>query len=58
MKIKKNFLFEFNILSYFTAGIISLLDEPTPALKIYALQKLNTIVNEFWPEISDVIDKM
>jgi len=40
------------------AGIIALLDEPEPELKHYALKKLDTIVDEFWAEISDVITKI
>lgn len=40
------------------AGVISLLDEPQIELKIFALNKLNLIVHEFWAEISDVVDKM
>lgn len=40
------------------AGIIALLDESATELKYYALQKLDTIVDEFWAEISDVITKI
>lgn len=40
------------------AGVIALLDEPMPELKIFALRKLDSIVNEFWPEISESIEKM
>lgn len=40
------------------AGIISLLEEPKPELKVFALKKLDTIVDEFWPEISEAIEKM
>lgn len=40
------------------SGIISLLDEPRSELKEYALQKLNDIVDEFWPEISEAIVKV
>ncbi|XP_063692760.1 26S proteasome non-ATPase regulatory subunit 1-like [Bolinopsis microptera] len=40
------------------AGVISLLDEPQIELKIFALNKLNLIVHEFWAEISDVVDKI
>lgn len=40
------------------SGIISLLDEPRPELKEYALNKLNDIVDEFWPEISEAIVKV
>ncbi|KAH8338406.1 hypothetical protein KR059_002685 [Drosophila kikkawai] len=40
------------------AGIISLLDEPMPDLKVFALKKLDNIVDEFWPEISESIEKI
>ncbi|CAH2005411.1 unnamed protein product [Acanthoscelides obtectus] len=40
------------------AGIISLLEEPRPELKVYALKKLDNIVDEFWPEISEAIEKI
>lgn len=43
---------------FFSVGIIALLDEPSVLLKQFALQKLNEIVNEFWPEISDSVEKM
>uniref|UniRef100_A0A1A9WTQ9 26S proteasome non-ATPase regulatory subunit 1 n=1 Tax=Glossina brevipalpis TaxID=37001 RepID=A0A1A9WTQ9_9MUSC len=39
-------------------GIISLLDEPMSDLKIFALKKLDHIVDEFWPEISESIEKI
>lgn len=40
------------------AGIIALLDEPEQEIKNFALQKLDHIVNEFWAEISEAVDKM
>lgn len=40
------------------AGIISLLDEPMSDLKVFALKKLDHIVDEFWPEISESIEKI
>lgn len=40
------------------AGVISLLDEPASELKIFALRKLDIIVDEFWPEISEAIQKI
>ncbi|KAK5645712.1 hypothetical protein RI129_004176 [Pyrocoelia pectoralis] len=40
------------------AGIISLLEEPRPELKVFALKKLDNIVDEFWPEISEAIEKI
>ncbi|CAB4003994.1 26S proteasome non-ATPase regulatory subunit 1, partial [Paramuricea clavata] len=40
------------------AGILALLDEREPELKSFALRKLNNVVNEFWPEISEVVEKI
>lgn len=47
-----------NLFLWFSAGVIALLDEPMPELKVFALKKLDDIVNEFWPEISESIEKM
>ena len=38
--------------------MLALLEEPEPTIKVFALKKLNTIVDTFWPEISESIDKM
>ena len=43
---------------FITAGIISFLDEPEDELKVWALERLNQIVGDFWPEISDSVEKM
>uniref|UniRef100_A0AAY5KFZ2 26S proteasome non-ATPase regulatory subunit 1 n=1 Tax=Esox lucius TaxID=8010 RepID=A0AAY5KFZ2_ESOLU len=43
---------------FISAGIISLLDEEEPQLKEFALHKLNSIVNDFWAEISGSVDKI
>ncbi|GJJ69702.1 26S proteasome regulatory subunit N2 [Entomortierella parvispora] len=40
------------------AGVIALLDEQDDDLKVYALQKLNAIVDQFWAEISDAVSKI
>jgi len=40
------------------SGVISLLDEHQSELKEYALHKLNDIVDDFWPEISEAIVKV
>ncbi|KAJ3005211.1 proteasome regulatory particle base subunit [Thoreauomyces humboldtii] len=40
------------------AGVISLLDETEDELKVYALQKLDTLVDQFWAEISDAVTKI
>lgn len=50
--------FNLNAIIIFAAGIISLLEEPMPELKVFALKKLDMIVDEFWPEISEAIEKM
>ncbi|XP_074564322.1 26S proteasome non-ATPase regulatory subunit 1 homolog B-like [Curcuma longa] len=34
------------------SGLIAMLNEPHPALKLHALDKLNSLVHLFWPEIS------
>ncbi|KAG0498309.1 hypothetical protein HPP92_002606 [Vanilla planifolia] len=34
------------------SGLLALLNEEHPALKLHALHKLNSLVNLFWPEIS------
>ncbi|ORX85159.1 26S proteasome regulatory complex, non-ATPase subcomplex, Rpn2/Psmd1 subunit, partial [Basidiobolus meristosporus CBS 931.73] len=38
-------------------GVISLLDE-TEELQVYALRKLDTIVDQFWAEIADAVSKI
>ncbi|XP_078693154.1 26S proteasome non-ATPase regulatory subunit 1-like [Branchiostoma floridae x Branchiostoma belcheri] len=40
------------------AGVLAMLDEKDPQLKCFALNKLNAIVGDFWPEISDAVDKI
>ncbi|XP_040568295.1 26S proteasome non-ATPase regulatory subunit 1 [Lepeophtheirus salmonis] len=39
-------------------GILALLEEPMPELKVFALKKLEGIVDEFWAEISESIGKI
>lgn len=41
-----------------TAGVISLLEEPEPQLKTFALTKLDNMVDMFWAEISESVDKI
>ncbi|CAF0923796.1 unnamed protein product [Rotaria sp. Silwood1] len=41
-----------------SCGILSLLDENTEKGPVYALHRLNAIVDVFWPEISDSISKV
>lgn len=41
-----------------SAGILALLNEREPELKAFALRKLNNVVDEFWAEISDEVEKM
>lgn len=50
--------FNLNAIKIVPGGIISLLEEPMPELKVFALKKLDMIVDEFWPEISEAIEKM
>lgn len=40
------------------SGILSLLEEDQYELKTFALEKLNGIVDDFWAEISEIIDKI
>ncbi|CAO3592001.1 unnamed protein product [Absidia cylindrospora] len=40
------------------SGVVALLDEQQPELKVYALQQLNVLVNQFWAEISDSVAKI
>jgi len=41
------------------SGLLSLLDEhEDDKLKVYALEKLNTVVDQFWAEIADNIQQM
>jgi hypothetical protein len=40
------------------AGALSLLDEPNPEFKQYALAALNPLVPQFWSEISEHITTM
>lgn len=40
------------------AGIISLLEENQTELRVFALKKLDNIVDEFWAEISEAIEKI
>lgn len=40
------------------SGVVALLDEPEDELKVYALNRLNDIVPEFWAEISDHVEKI
>jgi hypothetical protein len=53
------FLFFFSgRISFVLGGILSLLDENTEKGPVYALHRLNAIVDVFWPEISDSISKV
>ena len=47
-----------NICLNSAGGVIALLEDSNPTIKRYALQKLDDIVDEFWTEISDVVDKI
>lgn len=40
------------------AGILALLDEPEPELQTFALERLNEIIDVFWPEIADSVQKI
>lgn len=40
------------------SGVVAILDEPDDVLKVYALQRLNDLVPDFWAEISDHVEKI
>ena len=40
------------------SGIISLLDDSLAEMKIFALDRLNSVVDEIWAEISEVVPKI
>lgn len=40
------------------SGILALLQDESTEIKEYALQQLNQVIDEFWPEISDQIEKI
>ncbi|EGD82965.1 proteasome 26S subunit [Salpingoeca rosetta] len=39
-------------------GVLALLDEPETELKVFAINKLLALVDNFWPEIANVINKI
>lgn len=54
-------IFEPNLSSaliFFSAGILSMIDDPNQELKTFALKRLDSIVDQFWPEIADEIEKL
>ncbi|KXS20828.1 26S proteasome regulatory complex, non-ATPase subcomplex, Rpn2/Psmd1 subunit [Gonapodya prolifera JEL478] len=40
------------------AGLLALLDEPEQELRVYSLQKLNLLVDQFWAETADSVSKI
>ena len=40
------------------AGVLALLDDPEEDVKVFALSKLDELVDNFWPEISEFVSKM
>ena len=40
------------------AGILSLLEETDSEVKVFALQRLNTLVDRFWAEIAECVSKL
>lgn len=41
-----------------TAGVLSLLREPEDEIKIFALQRLDELVDDFWAEVADRITEL
>lgn len=39
-------------------GVVAMLSEPHPCLKLHALSYLNRLVDQFWPEISTSVPLM
>ena len=40
------------------AGVLALLEEPENELKVFALSRLDELVDTFWAEIADSVSKM
>jgi 26S proteasome regulatory subunit N2 len=40
------------------SGLLAMLQEPAPELKLHALARLNSVVHLFWPEISTSVPTM
>ena len=40
------------------AGVLALLEEPENELKVFALSRLDELVDTFWAEIADNVTKM
>ena len=40
------------------AGILSLLSEPEAQVKVFALNRLNQLVDDFWAEIAESVSDM
>lgn len=40
------------------AGVVALLDEPAPQLKVHALRSLDALVDRHWAEISAAVTAM
>lgn len=40
------------------AGILSLLDESELEVRVFALQRLNQLVDRFWAEIAESVSKL
>lgn len=50
-----NVLKEFSLCA---AGILSLLSEPEEKVKVFALNRLDQMVDDFWPEIAESVSSM
>ena len=40
------------------AGVLSLLSEPEAEVKVFSLNRLNQLVDDFWAEIADSVTLM
>lgn len=43
---------------FYLAGVLSLLSELEPQVKVFALNRLNQLVNDFWAEIAESVTHM
>ncbi len=48
----------YDIHEFSLAGVVSLLKEPEDLIKIFALNRLNELVDDFWAEISEAVSLM
>lgn len=50
--------YKYHFRFFFTAGVLSLLSEPEDEIKVFALQRLDELVDDFWAEVADRITEL